>query len=127
MQIFYAVSDTEEIKHLQAYRPVASAAAGSALAAFIDLRDSGSGAAEAGDHHPDLSQGDKERQRKFLLQLQRTKWLAQHGKLANNSDKVTSSVRMKELSMASASSNSDKSELTHMERMRKDRNAYSSE
>ena len=105
---------------------MASAAAGSALAAFIDLRDSTEGG--TADHHPDLSQGDKERQRKFLLQLQRTKWLAQHGKLANNSDKVTSnSVRMKELSMSSAQTSSDKSELTHMERMRKDRNAYSSE
>ena len=116
-----------EIKHLQAYRPVASTAAGSALAAFIDLRDSGGGAPEA-DPDSGLSHGDKERQRKFLLQLQRTKWLAQHGKLANNSDKVTSnSVRMKELSMSSAQTSSDKSELTHMERMRKDRNAYSSE
>lgn len=105
---------------------MASAAAGSALAAFIDLRDSGE------DHDLDRSQGDKERQRKFLLQLQRTKWLAQHGKLVANNDKLAapSSVRINELqhSNSGTNSNSDaKSELSHMERMKKDRNAYSSE
>ena len=88
---------------------MASAAAGSALAALIDLRDSGGedhGGLDAG--LSGLSQGDKERQRKFLLQLQRTKWLAQHGKLANNSDKVTAnSVRIKEL-QASSAPNSEK-------------------
>lgn len=110
---------------------MASAASGSALAAFIDIRDSGE------DQDLDRGQGDKERQRKFLLQLQRTKWLAQHGKLAANNDKLaatsagssTNSVRINEMQHSnSASSNSDtKSELTHMERMKKDRNAYSSE
>ena len=108
----------------------AAASGSSALAAFIDIRDSGE------DQDLDRGQGDKERQRKFLLQLQRTKWLAQHGKLAANNDKLaatsagssTNSVRINELMQHSNSSNSDsKSELTHMERMKKDRNAYSSE
>ena len=108
------------------YRPVASTAASgsSALAAFIDIRDSGE------DQDLDRGQGDKERQRKFLLQLQRTKWLAQHGKLASDKSdgSSTNSVRINELMQHSNSSNSDsKSELTHMERMKKDRNAYSSE
>ena len=77
------------------YRPVASAAASgsSALAAFIDIRDSGE------DQDLDRGQGDKERQRKFLLQLQRTKWLAQHGKLASDKSagSSTNTVRINEL------------------------------
>ena len=57
----------------QDYRPVASAAAGSAFAALIDMKDS------------DESDFEKERQRKLLLQIQRTKWLASHGKISGSS------------------------------------------
>ena len=72
-----------------------AAAAGSAFAAFIDLKDS-----------EDQDVGEKERQRKFLLQIQRTKWLAQHGKVAKATSggsgaslgiDLAKSVRMKEL------------------------------
>lgn len=122
----FIYNDPRPNKKEATYRPVASAAASgsSALAAFIDIRDSGE------DQDLDRGQGDKERQRKFLLQLQRTKWLAQHGKLASDKSagSSTNSVRINELMQHSNSSNSDaKSELTHMERMKKDRNAYSSE
>ena len=75
-----------------------AAAAGSAFAAFIDLN--------AEDQ--DQVAGEKERQRKFLLQIQRTKWLAQHGKMAAGATSgngtgaslgidLAKSVRMKEL------------------------------
>ena len=103
--------------------------AGSALAAFIDLKDS---------EDQDV---EKERQRKFLLQIQRTKWLAQHGKLAKAGVTSTTagtgidpakSVRMKELE---PSETADKVEPepqkgtheTHLERMKKDRSSYNSE
>lgn len=58
--------------NFQDYRPVVSAGAGSAFAALIDLKDS------------DESETDRERQRKLLLQIQKTKWLAQHGKLTTS-------------------------------------------
>ena len=107
--------------------------AGSALAAFIDLKDS---------EDQDV---EKERQRKFLLQIQRTKWLAQHGKLAKAGVTSTTagtgtgaiidpskSVRMKDLE---PSETADKVEPepqkgtheTHLERMKKDRSSYNSE
>ena len=69
------VGNTEKknVPIFQDYRPVASAAAGSAFAALIDMKDS------------DESDFEKERQRKLLLQIQRTKWLASHGKISGSS------------------------------------------
>ena len=58
--------------NFQDYRPVVSAGSSSAFAALIDLKDS------------DESETDRERQRKLLLQIQKTKWLAQHGKLTTS-------------------------------------------
>ena len=111
--------------------------AGSALAAFIDLKDS---------EDQDV---EKERQRKFLLQIQRTKWLAQHGKLAKAGVTSTTagtgtgaiidpskSVRMKDLE-PSETTVADRKKVepepqkgtpeTHLERMKKDRTSYNSE
>ena len=53
---------------------MASAAAGSAFSTLIDLKDS--------ENNCD---NENERQRKLLLQIQKTKWLAQHGKLSGSS------------------------------------------
>lgn len=132
-----------------AFRPVASAAAaGSALAAFIDLRDTSE----------DQDQ-EKERQRKFLLQIQRTKWLAQRGKLAKGTSvpgttsstgsapttpgscpgSITptsssagtcprvdraKSVRMQDLQQDSIGTGSHEA---YLERMKKDRSSYTTE
>ena len=52
---------------------MASAAAGSAFSTLIDLKDS------------ENLDNENERQRKLLLQIQKTKWLAQHGKLSGSS------------------------------------------
>lgn len=94
----------------------AVSAGNTALAALMDLRDT------------ETSTDEDDRQKKLLLQLQRTKWLAQHGKLAKSSTANSSSsslgidlaksVRLKELESPTSS---------YMDRMTKDRNAYSSE
>ena len=113
-----------------------SATTAGALAAFIDLKDS---------EDQDV---EKERQRKFLLQIQRTKWLAQHGKLAKAGVTSTTagtgtgaiidpskSVRMKDLEPSETAADRKKVEAepqkgtpeTHLERMKKDRTSYNSE
>ena len=89
------------IELFQAYRPVASsaaAAAGSAFAAaFIDLRDSTSEIASSSAATDQDT--DPERQRKFLLQIQRTKWMAAHGKLSKTAPTIdlAKTVKMQEL------------------------------
>lgn len=85
-----------EKKEKEPYRPVASAAAGSAFSAFIDLRDNSEADQDV----------EKERQRKFLAQIQRTKWLAQHGKSgATGSTANSSSISGFSRSISSSSSN----------------------
>jgi len=107
-----------------AFKPVTSATTAGALAAFIDLKDS---------EDQDV---DKDRQRKFLLQIQRTKWLAQHGKLPQTGSTGTMDlskcVRMKDLDQAETdkteSSGTQKApQETYQERMKKDRTSYNSE
>lgn len=114
-----------------AFKPVTSATApGTALAAFVDLKDS---------EDQDV---EKERQRKFLLQIQRTKWLAQHGKLdkagvtgttegSSGTVDLSKCVRIKELEESKAdkieSEPSKGPSEPYDERMKKDRSSYNAE
>ena len=105
---------------------MASSSGPGTFAAFIDLRPDSSDASLA-DQDQDV---EKERQRKFLLQIQRTKWLAQRGKLSKSSANTAAgpigvdlakSVRMAQFGPEILS------DEAYKERIKKDRNAYNTE